>query len=444
MKLTNNNCKMLSGTRRSKRAQKYTNEETESILVDAEAIKVFVEAAPDIESRKVTKKKPARHDLGTNEECNTMLFDDKNWKVNIFSAGVLEKRNTKCIFATNLSERSPQTGKDPEFLIEDRVACLNTQTTTRLSNELSDLEGDLSDASCDNNTRENINRRKVKSNRFGENLSNSASGERELICDGKERSEADIKFSDAIKKGVKSCKDRFITKSPKDYFGVSAENDLVFSDIFAEKGKSTETCHRQVENGLESHAKRQQNFRRVRSQSDKGLFTDFSLSDEDTSDKSTLREFPWGKSTSGGLPQGKSSQGDTFFEQGCRRSLSLGEKTMRDLYPVKNTPGNEMPGEKYPKEDSSKLMENSKDLVKEINNSGGDEFTDEQGERSFVCLVDQLTDVRVRQKFDDNHARKRRQGLCEELEKVHTWNDKSLYEDRRDLNIRKALSNMFL
>lgn len=438
---------MLSGTRlrgtRSKRAQKYTNEEAESILVDADAIKVSVETTPHIDRGKLTQDKPGRHNLSTNvKECNAMLFEDKKLKVNLLTVGVLEERNsTPCTFATNSSERSSRAAKNPEFLIEDRGTCFNPQATARLPNQLSYLESDFLDRTCDKDSRENINRRKVKLNRFGENLSQITSDQKEL-CGGKDYNETNIKFSDSLKKGVKDCNDRFITKTPKDYSGLSSEDDLVFSDIFAEKEKSTKSCHGQVESGLESHAKRQQNFRRVRSQSDQGLFTDFSFSDEETTGKSNRREFPWGKSTSGVAPPGKSTPRDIFSEQGCRRSLSLGEKNMRDLYPGKNE--GKMPGEKPPGEDPSKLMEDSEDLVNEINNSGGDEFTDRQGERSFVCLVDQLTDVRVRQKFIDQHANKRRQGVCEELEKVYIWNDKSLYEDRRDLNIRKALSNMFL
>ena len=438
---------MLSGTRlrgaRSKRAQKYTNEETESILVDADAIKVFVETTPHIDRGKLTQEKPGRHNLSTNvNECNAMLSEDKKLKVNLLTAGVLEERNSMpCIFATSSTERLSRTAKNPEFLIEDRGACCNPQTTVKLSNQLSGLKGDFLDRACDKNSRENRNRRKVKLDRFGENLSEIVSDQEEL-CDGKDYNETNIKFSDSIKKGVKNCNDR--QKAPKDYSGFSSEDDLVFSDIFAENEKSTKTSHGQTEKELEFHAKRQQNFRRARSQSDKGLFTDFSFSDKETIGKSTLREFPWGKSTSGISHPGKSTLRDTFSEQECRRSLSLGEKTMRNLYSGKNTAENKMPGEKPPKEDPSKLMEDSEDLVNEMNNSGGDKFTDRQGERSFVCLVDQLTDVRVRQKFVDQHASKRRQGVCEELEKVHTWNDKSLYEDRRDLNIRKALSNMFL
>jgi hypothetical protein len=429
---------MLSGTRlrgnRIKRAEKYADEETESMLVDADSIKVFVENTPNLLPQGERKTLTQQSSSLNVKDGNAMLFGGRNWRVDISADVSEEGEREQDDFATNTTVRSSRKAKDPAFLVEDRESCFNPEIA--LSSPLSDCENDLFKTNFDKITRG----RKVR-NRVGENLSQIASEGWEL-CNENDHNESNFRFNDSMKKGAKNYSERHTTNAPKDDL-TSSEDNLVFSDIFKQKIKSTTSCQ-------QSRAKRQQNFRRVRSQSEKNvknptehnLFTDFSLSDEESSDKSTLREFPWGKSTTGVLHHDNSTLRGIHPGESRMRSLSLEESSMGDLYSGKDALENRI-SEQSSKEDPLKLMEDSEDLVNELN-TGGDEFTDSQGQRSFVCLVDQLTDLRVRQKFVAQYAGRRRRAVCEELEKALVWNDKCLYEHRRDLNIRKALSNMFL
>lgn len=89
------------------------------------------------------------------------------------------------------------------------------------------------------------------------------------------------------------------------------------------------------------------------------------------------------------------------------------------------------------------LRENDEDIIEQINNSKGSESTDSQTQKSFVCLVDQLADLRVRRKFEDTHADRRRPAICEQIERNLTLNNVCLWEQRRDLNVTMAINNMF-
>ena len=410
---------MLSGTRlrgsKTKRAQKYTSEEAESILLDADSITVFVENTQDVQGRLRQGRPQKSYSDSSVHDFDALRFQDKQWDTNL-RTGVLEERKIH------------KAAKDPVFLMEDRDPCGMTLSLSRpLSNCESDLfETNFDKVKCENNTR------KV-SKRLGENLSQTTPEGWML-----DHNKTEFKFRDSLGKGVQNYNKHFGGKAVKDDL-IFGGKDLDFCDL--SKVRDTVFCPEEVKNELKSREKRQPNLRQIRrSQSEKhfksvsDLFTDFSLSDDKSTGKSALRELPWGKSATGDLPRDESSL----------RNKHLVESPDGGLDEEKNTVEESILDEESSKEDLSNLMEDSKDLVNEINNSGGDEFTDIQGERSFVCLVDQLTDLRVRQKFAAHYADKRRQAVCEELEKIWVWNDKCLYEHRRDLNIRKALSNMFL
>jgi hypothetical protein len=434
---------MLNGTRlrgsRTKRAEKYANEETESMLVDADSIKVFVENTPSVLTQGVRETSMHENSGPNAKECNTLVFEGRKWTMDPSTEVIKGRKSDRGYFATNTTMRSSRKAKGPVFSIEDKEPCFSPEITGTLSSRF-----DPFGTNCDRINYKN-NAGKVRT-RLGENLSQISSEEWGL-CNEKDHNASSFKLSGSMKKGVTTAdySDQRVTKISKDDLTFS-EDDLVFSDIFREKIKSTMSSPAAVENRLQFRVKRQQNLRRIHSQSEKNvpnhteddLFTDFSLSEE-SSGKSTLREIPWGKRIPGVLHPVSRIPGGSRV-----RSLSSGESTIGDLYSGKDTLTKKISEENPPQEDPPKLMEDSEDIVNELNNSGGDEFTDSQGERSFVCLVDQLTDLRVRQKFVAHYANRRRQAVCEELEKVWVWNDKCLYEYRRDLNIRTALGNMFL
>ena len=438
---------MLSGSRlrgsRTKRAEKYVNEGTESTLVsDADSIKIFFENTPKVSTQRGRKTSMRENPSLNIENCDTIVFEGRTLAMDP-SADVLEERKTEQEgqnqLATNTTFRSSRKAKDPVFLIEDREPCFSPEITTSLSSSLSDCKNDLFDTNFDRIHRIN-NTRKVES-RLGGNLSQTTAEGWEL-GNKKDHNESNFRFSNSTNKGIKNYNDRHIGKTLKD----DSQDDLVFSDIFRDKEKHTVSCTSSV------NAKRQQTFRRVRSQphnlnipnrTKHHPFTDLSLSKDEISDKSTLREFPWGTSALDVLQPAGSIIRDRDPGESRPRSSPSGDSTTEDLSSEKDTKENSILEDESPKECLSELMEDSKDVVNKLNNSEGDKFTDKQGERSFVCLVDQLTDVRVRQKFDANHAGRRRHAVCEELEKVWVWNNKCLYEYRRDLNVRTALSNMF-
>ena len=94
--------------------------------------------------------------------------------------------------------------------------------------------------------------------------------------------------------------------------------------------------------------------------------------------------------------------------------------------------------------DSSRLAKDSWQLVREMREDK-EHSRDAQSERSFVLLVDQLADVRVRNRFVRQHAGKRRMAVCKELERVTIGNaiGEYLLDLREQLNITQVLNSMF-
>lgn len=92
----------------------------------------------------------------------------------------------------------------------------------------------------------------------------------------------------------------------------------------------------------------------------------------------------------------------------------------------------------------SRLAKDSRQVVRELREDK-EHFRDAQSEKSFVLLVDQLADVRVRNRFVRHHAGKRRMAVCEELERVTVGNaiGEYLLELRKQLNVSQVLNNMF-
>ena len=435
---------MLSGTRlrgsRTKRAEKYVNEDIESMLVsDAESIKVFVENTPSASKQDgretLTKENPSSNI----KSCNAMLFEGGKWKTDL-SPDVFEERKTEQVgesrFVTDTTTRSSRRAKDPAFLIEDKEPCFSPKEATTATSPRSDCENDPFETNFDGS-----NTRKAGS-RFGKNVSQTTTKGWELGSK-KDEDESNFKFSNSTNRGVRKHSDGHFGKTVKNDL-IFSQDDLVFSDIFKDKTPDV------VENWLQLRARRQQTLRRARSQPHSIVknrtkhepFTDLSLSEDGFLDKSTSREFPWGTFLGVSQP-GSSTLRDRHPEESLLRSSLPGESIVRDSYSGKDNVGNKIPDEEHMPKDPAELMEDSEDVVNKLNNTKGDGFTDKQGERSFVCLVDQLTDVRVRQKFDANYAGRRRHAVCEELEKIWVWNDRCLYEYRRDLNVRTALSYMF-
>ena len=94
-------------------------------------------------------------------------------------------------------------------------------------------------------------------------------------------------------------------------------------------------------------------------------------------------------------------------------------------------------------EDPCGAIEDGRELVSD-SSKRGEHFGDAQSERSFVLVVDHLTDIRVRNMFVRRHAGRRRLAVCEELEKVIVCNGACLLELRNELNIEHVLNNMFM
>lgn len=404
--------KMLSGTRargnRSKRAEIYENEETESMLLDAEAIKVSLENRPKILTEEEfmwntsnpsheESKMDATPDFGeerTNEQGN---------RAKQSAASLCRKAENSTVFS---------------FLHKE--PCFNPDVTFTTICPFSEREGNTVNVIFDKMLgKPNCNAREVK-NRSRESVSQMASKAWEL-CN--EQCKFKAQFSESLKK----CDLCNIPKASK--VGLSSsKDDFLFSESSTAAG---------VKDGLELRPKSKKRYRKVCNQPEKkgDLFTDFRLlNEEPLSGKKLLTEFSWGQSA------GRVLQSDR-----CNlRDKQQQESSPSDLFSGKDILKDKIPNQILPQEDLGKLMEDSSDLVEELNNSGENEFTDNQGERSFVCLVDQLTDARVAQKFAANFSGRRRQAVCEELEKEWIWHDKSLYEHRRDLNVIKALGNFFL
>ena len=469
---------MLSGTRfrsnRAKRAQKYTNEEAKSTLIDAESIRLFVENSPSVlpgvTRQNLSKERFEKHGTSVREcKNNTMLFEGGKWTINQ-SLGILRDGQSTQDTANSFT-RSPRKVKDPSYLIEDREPCFDREImTSTVSISSCERDDDLFSTMFAGNSKERNNSMKKIGNRYGKNFSQRSEGWD--LCNEEIGHVSKFDFNGPVRQDVRIHDDRSRAKA-ENRSNFNCVEDLLFSDIFKEGFKNTTSCPNEIVSGLESRSKKIQNSPRRRchserteksNHSDGDLFTDIRFSGEEFSGKNTLREFPWGKDNFGELepgkdtlqnkPLGRVAYHDLHAEESPNDDLYPGknnlrhsseESTMENLYTGKDTPGNEIAEESPPPvEDAGKLMEDSKDLVDELNNSGGDEFTDTQGQRSFVCLVDQLTDLRVRQKFDSHFAGRRRRAVCEELEKAWVWNDKCLHEHRRDLNVRTALSNMFL